>query len=106
MGNGKDFMINRNRLEAPDHIDEIGSKRSSNNYIDSRIASLEERSRVLRERITKELDRHSEASIERTMALFSDSSISSSNKESPEIYNDDYDFHFGFENNDSRGKSR
>ncbi len=50
-------MINRNRLEAPygnvDYIDEIGSKRSSNNDIDSQIASLEERSRVLRERITK-----------------------------------------------------
>ncbi len=57
MGNRGDFMINRNRLEAPygnvDYIDEIGSKRSSNNDIDSQIASLEERSRVLRERITK-----------------------------------------------------
>ncbi len=40
------------------------------------------------------------------MALFSDSSSSSANKESPEIYNDDYNDHFDFENDDSFSKSR
>ena len=100
-------MLKRNRLEAPygnvDHIDEIGAKLGVNNDFDREIASFEERNRLMRERTAKELDRHSQARIERTMALFSDSSNLSANKGSTDSSAiDDIDD----ENEISHGRSR